>query len=106
MKIKTITQQIPSDDNSRKQMFRILVSTLGVLCMCYVYLIGSITFNVLARKTLEANARVVSGNVSQLELQYIALSNSINTSYGHNLGYVEASGTIFASRDKATVAMK
>lgn len=106
MKIKKITQQIPSDDNSRRQMFRILVGSLGALCLCYVYLIGSITFNVLARKSLEAEARVVSSKVSQLELEYIALSNSIDAKYGIDNGFVEAKGTLFASRDSARVAMK
>ena len=72
------TQTIIQDSDTRKTIFRVLVGALIILSLCYIYFIGSITFNVLARKSLETNKREVANRVGGLELQYLALANSIN----------------------------
>ena len=100
---RAITNQITNDDYLRKQIFRVLLSILIILSLGYMYIIGSITFNVLARRSL-SNSEIQKGNVvGQLELKYVALSNSINESYGTAHGFVEPSGMLFASRDTTSV---
>lgn len=106
MTTKAYAQNIIEDAHARKQIFRVLAGTLIALSLCYVYFIGSITFNVLARKSLEANLHEVGSHVSELELQYLALSNSIDASLGNSLGFVDAKGTLFATRTDTNVAMR
>lgn len=103
---KAITQKRIDDINTRKTILRILIATLVLLCLSYVYFIGSITFNILARKSLELSRKEIGNNVSQIELEYIKLSNSINATYGSEVGFVDAQNTIFASRTKERVALK
>lgn len=98
MKIKKITQSIVYNQESQKLVFRGLISTLVFLSLTYVYLIGSITFNVLARKSLDTNARALGSEVASLELESMNMQNSITRSTGTNLGFVDSKGTLFASR--------
>jgi len=72
---KAITNNIAQNTNTQKILFRILLISLVVLFTGYIYLIGSITFNVIARKTLETKVVNLSSNVNQLDLTYL---NSIN----------------------------
>ncbi len=106
MSARQFTQNIATDGSLRKRIFRMLAGSLVVLSICYVYLIGSITFNVLARRSLEANATDIKSRVGQLELQSITLGNSIDQSFAAAHGYVEARGTIFANKNTTAVAVR
>lgn len=106
MRTNTFTQQTREDVHTRKIIFRVLLSMLIILSLLYVYFIGSTTFNILARRTLENSRREIGNNVSQTELQYLALSNSINAQFGKDIGFVDAKGTIFAQREDNRVALR
>ena len=106
-KAKAITNQITNDDYLRRQIFRVLLGSLIALSLGYMYIIGSITFNTLARKSLEKNSQTVGSQVGQLELKYMALSSSIDTTYAMNHGFVNAPNSLFANRDSTVrVAMR
>ena len=70
-----------------------------------MYIIGSITFNVLARKALENTVRTLSDNVSQLELSYLNNSNQIDKSYALAKGFVDVDHNIFATRTLRLVSL-
>ncbi|MDQ5971071.1 MAG: hypothetical protein QG566_17 [Patescibacteria group bacterium] len=106
MSTKEFTQNIANDGALRRRIFRILIGSILTLSLCYIYLIGTITFNVLARKSLENNVNEINSRVGQLELESIALANSIDITYGKEMGYVEAKGTLFANKDSNTVALR
>lgn len=105
-KAKTITTNIIESTHTQRTIFRVLVSIILALSVVYVYLIGSITFNVLARKSLENNVRTLGSRVSELELDYLNSSNKIDKSYASSLGFVEIHNTIFATRAEASVAVR
>ncbi len=106
MTTRAYTQNIIEDEHARKQIFRVLLGVLIMLSVGYLYLIGSITFNVLARKSLETNLHDVGSHVSQLDLEYLAIANTINAPLGTSLGFVDAKGTLFATRTASNVAMR
>jgi hypothetical protein len=106
MSTKEFTKNIANNGALRRRIFRVLLGSIVCLSLCYVYLIGSITFNVLARKSLEANVNEINSRVGQLELQSIALANNIDISFGKERGFTEAQGTIFANKDTTTVALR
>lgn len=101
-KAKAITTNIRQNTNTQRIIFRVLVSGLIVLSIVYVYLIGSITFNVLARKSLQSTMHNLSTEVSNLELSYLQKANTIDKNYALSLGFVEMHNTIFATRTAAT----
>lgn len=101
MSTREFTKNIANDGALRRRIFRILISSIGVLSICYVYLIGTITFNVVARRALEANMNEINSTVGQLELQSINLTNNIDIAYGKEHGFTEAKGTLFVNKEQA-----
>jgi hypothetical protein len=97
-KAKAITNDIVQNHDTQRVIFRVLVGSLLALSIVYVYLIGSITFNVLARKSLDNTVRQVGSHISTLELTYLAKANEIDKNYAASLGFVETNANIFAMR--------
>ncbi len=107
MKTLAFTKQIVDDNQTRKQIFRVLMSVTIILSICYVYFIGSITFSIVARKTLESTMRETSSRVSSLEVEYLTLSNKVDVPTGIARGFVDPQNTIFATRTtESRVAMR
>ena len=105
-KVKAITSTITDNSYIQRIIFRVLVGSLIALSIVYMYLIGSITFNVLARKTLEGTARTLGSNISNLELTYLDNANKINKDYALSKGFVDINNNIFATRGPARVAIR
>ncbi len=97
-KVRVITTQVLDNASTQRLIFRVLISGLIALSIVYVYLIGSITFNVLARKALDNSVRVIGSHVSELELSYLNATNKIDKAYALSLGFVDVHTSIFAAR--------
>ena len=95
--LKLQTNIINNNNLDRKVLF-CLVSVFAVLVVSYVYFIGSIVFNILERKTVEADVRSLKSNVGQMELQYLSLNNSVDLAFAREKGYEEPKNLYFASR--------
>ena len=98
-KAKEITNEIAINIKVQKRLFKILIIGTGALFVAYIYLIGSITFNVVARKSLESNLSSLTTKVNNLDLAYLDKVNKIDKDYALSLGFVETRQSIFASRD-------
>lgn len=105
-KAKAITNNIVSNYYTQKMILKILMAGLFVLFAVYIYFIGSITFNVLARRTLEGTAKDLGNQVSQLEISYLNKMNEVDKSYVLSLGYVEKEPDIFVTRSVNQVAVR
>ncbi len=103
-KAKAITNSITQNRDIQHTLFRVLIGVLMVLFIVYIYLIGSITFNVLARKSLESTVRVMGSNISKLELTYLSNANKIDKNFAKSLGFVDINKNIFATRGASRVA--
>ena len=105
-KAQAITNDIKENTNTQRVLFRILISGSIVLCFTYIYLIGSITFNIVARKSLENTVSVLDSKVNNLEITYLGEVNKADKSYAESQGFVDVSQDIFASRDVNHVAIR
>jgi hypothetical protein len=105
-KVKTITTDIIENNYTRRMILKWLIIGFIILGIFYAYFIGSITFNVLARKSLENTALNLSSNISQLELTYLENLNEINKEYALTKGFVDAKNNIFAVRSLNQVALR
>jgi hypothetical protein len=105
-KAKAITNDIAQNINTQKVLFRILIIGSVLLLAVYIYLITSITFNVIARKSLENTLTGLTGQVNQLELTYLSGISKTDKSYALSNGFVDAPQNIFATRDINHVAIR
>jgi len=105
-KTKEIANDIRVNTNTQRVIFRILVGSLLSLFVVYIYIIGSITFNVIARKSLETTDAKLGNDISQLELTYLSSMNNVNKSLATSLGFVDTKSNIFATRTITHVAMR
>jgi hypothetical protein len=105
-KTKAITNDIVGNTNTQRIIFRILLGSLLSLFIVYIYIIGSITFNVIARKSLENTSRMLGSNISQLELTYLSNMNEVNKARATSLGFVDTNSNIFATRSITHVAIR
>jgi ribulose kinase len=105
-KAKAITTSIAYDHSTQHTLFRVFVGALIMLSIVYIYLIGSITFSVLARKSLETTVRNLGSQISELELTYLASANKIDKNYALSKGFVDSHQNIFATRATTRVAVR
>lgn len=105
-KTKAIANDIAGNTNTQRILFKILAISILGLSLVYIYMIGSITFNVVARRALENEARITGSNISQLELTYLSEMNNVNKARATSLGFVDTKTNIFAVRDITHVAIR
>lgn len=105
-KAKQITNDIALNINTQKILFRVLITGSVMLFAVYIYLIGSITFNVIARKSLENTLSDLSSRVNKLDLTYLNNVNKIDKDYALSKGFVDVHQNIFASRNINHVAIR
>jgi hypothetical protein len=98
---KAITNEIVQNMDTQKVLFRVLLTGSAILFAVYIYLVGSITFNVIARKSLETTVANLTSSVNKLDLAYLDSTNKIDKEYALSKGFVDVNKNIFASRDNS-----
>ena len=91
IKMKTYGRavSIVNNDNISTRILHTLLSSLLILAVLYVFLLGSMVYNIVERRSLEADARNISNEVRDLELTYLSKSNSIDLELSYSLGFAE-----------------
>ncbi len=83
--------------NTKKFALHFILWSMGALAICYVLFLGNMVSNIVERRMLETRARSLSSEVGDLELTYLTLSNNIDLTFSHSLGFKETE-TTFATR--------
>lgn len=104
--IQTLKNNIVTNQGTQRLLFKVFMSSFVCLSVVYAYLIVSITFNVLARKSLEVASSNINSRISELELTYLDNVNKIDKNYALTLGFVEVHNNLFATRTPSRVAMR
>lgn len=68
-------------------VFRAMLSTFALLAVLYFLILGSMVFNIVQRKNLEKNELMLSSQVSNLELSYLSVSNSVDVALSSSMGF-------------------
>jgi hypothetical protein len=98
LKVKNYSSNVQIVNNNLSgTILNFLLVTLGALVVMYVSFLGIMVFNIVERKTVEAQIRTLSNDVNALELDYLAASNKIDLNFSHSLGFKETN-TKFATR--------
>lgn len=72
-----------------KVILRSLLAVIGLFGLVYILLIGLLVLNIVERKDLEKQTQALSTELSELELEYLALSASINQELSKSMGFHE-----------------
>ena len=99
LKFKSYAGNVSIVDNSNlgRRVFHFVLLSLGALAVFYVVLLGFMVSNIIERRSLEAEARALSGEAGNLEITYLSLSGGIDLDFSRSLGFKEIS-PIFAVR--------
>lgn len=76
--------------NLEKVALRFILWSFFALSLCYMFMLGNTVKNIIERRSFESEARNISAEVSNLELTYLNMSNSIDLNYSHAKGFTEA----------------
>lgn len=87
-----------------QSMVRMLLASLSLCGITYMYLVGTTIFNVIARKDAVAQATILSSKVADLEREYLAASGRVGPESGKQLGLVPVSKSTYIYRPGATAA--
>lgn len=99
LKLKSYANNVNIIDNGnlQKRILTLMLWTLGILALSYVFLLGNMVFNIVERKTLETYAHTLSNEVGNLELEYFSMTQKVDLNLAYSLGFKETKAT-FASR--------
>ncbi|MFZ2072321.1 MAG: hypothetical protein WA101_01785 [Minisyncoccia bacterium] len=99
LKLKSYTRSVDivNNDNINRRMLNMMLWFLAFLALCYVLFLGNMIFSIVERKTLEADARSLSNEIGDLELQYLSASNKVDLALAESMGFKEIKAK-FATR--------
>jgi hypothetical protein len=80
-----------------------MFSTLGILALLYVLILGNMVFNIVERRSLEKEALALSNSVSDLELSYLAVSGSIDMAMSADMGFKETKATFVTRKTLGSI---
>ena len=80
-----------------KNIFNTMLFILVALALFYVLILGNMVFNIIERRTLEKEMLALTNEVGELEVSYLAVSNSVDMNLSSTMGFKETKAT-FATR--------
>ncbi len=88
---------IINNNDIERKILHIISISFGLLAILYVVFLGNIIFNIVERRTIEADARNVGNEVMQLEENYLAMNSKLDINTAYAMGFSDAKAT-FATR--------
>ena len=61
----------------RAKIFKMILFCLAGLAVFYVVFLGKMVSDIIARRSLESQTRILANEVGELELQYLSISDKI-----------------------------
>ncbi|MDQ3244985.1 MAG: hypothetical protein M3P22_01370 [bacterium] len=102
-KLNSYVANIDVIDNSNleKKFFHSMIFVLGLLGIGYFFIVANITVNVIERKNLLEEEHLLSNELGDLELKYLAISSKVDLNLAYKMGFQETKAT-FATRISTT----
>ncbi|OGJ04178.1 hypothetical protein A3G06_00495 [Candidatus Nomurabacteria bacterium RIFCSPLOWO2_12_FULL_46_14] len=91
IKIKNYGESVSivNNNNMARRLLHLLLSSLFALGIFYILILSSMVYNIVERKTLEAQAQTIGNEVRELELNYLSLAGGIDFKLSQTLGFKE-----------------
>ncbi len=78
---------IIDNGNLQNRILHMMLWTIAILAFCYIIFLGTMVFNIVERKSLEAYSHTLGNEVGDLELQYLSMSQKIDLNLAYSLGF-------------------
>jgi sensor domain CHASE-containing protein len=85
----------------QQKLFWIGSGLLVILAVFYCFSINTIVFEIAERKDTEANMHSLKSDIAEMELQYVALQNTVTLASAAPLGLSQVEHPIFISATKS-----
>jgi hypothetical protein len=80
-----------------KNILYTMIFIFAALALLYVLILGNMVFSIVERRTLEKEMLSLSNEVGNLEVSFLAVSNSIDMNLSSTMGFKETKA-VFATR--------
>lgn len=80
-----------------KNILNTMIFILAALAFFYILILGNMVFSIIERRNLEKEIAVLSSEIGELEVSYLAASNSIDMNLSSAMGFKETKAA-FATR--------
>ncbi len=97
IKNNTLVNELQENMEVREKIVKGIFFAFGFFALLYLFFLGSAVFNVVERKSLEAEAHNLSNQIGELELTYLQVSGQIDRDLSHSMGFEEIAQN-FATR--------
>lgn len=87
----------------RAKLFHFILVSFGMLCLCYILILGNMVFNIIERRSLEREGLALGSEVGNLELTYLSAASKIDLEFSKSLGFQETKPA-FATRKSLGLA--
>lgn len=89
--IKTYTANVNVVNNNdlKTQVMHYALMAFAGLAIFYLLILMNMVWNIVERRSLEANARNLSSEVGVLELQYLTLADKVDVALSKEMGFLE-----------------
>ncbi|MDD5721279.1 MAG: hypothetical protein PHT16_02440 [Candidatus Pacebacteria bacterium] len=81
----------------KKNILYTMIFIFAGLALFYVFILGNMVFNIVERRNLEKEMLSLSNEVGNLQVSYLAVSNSVDMNLSSSMGFKETKAT-FATR--------
>jgi len=100
-KIKSaVNVNVVNNNNLQKRMVHYMIMAFGLLAVFYILVLMNMVWNIVERKSLQADARNLTNEVGALELKYLTLSDEVDVGMSYKMGFREVKPT-FATSSKS-----
>lgn len=91
IKVKQYTNEVNIINNNdiERRVLKAILLSFGFLSLLYVLFLGNMIFNIIERRTLEAEARTVGNEVMDLESTYLSMSSKLDLESSFAMGFKE-----------------
>lgn len=92
LKLKMSVKNVNIMNNNievEKNILNTMIFILVALAFLYALILGNMVFNITERKNLEKEMIALSNEIGELEVSYLAVSNSIDMSLSSAMGFRE-----------------
>ena len=102
----TLKMNTNTQDHYIKNIVIVGLCMLAVIVSMYMYFVGKIVFDVVARRQAETSIKLAQSSVGNLQVAYLAQLDNLDLASAAASGLVESKDTMYATRDTApTVGM-
>ncbi len=102
IKNNTLINTLEENIEIRVRMLQVAFAGFVFFALLYLFFLGSAVFNVVERKSLEAEAHTLSNQIGELELKYLQVSGQIDRDLSKSMGFEEIAQN-FATRESITL---